>query len=149
MGDPITVGGGGGGLMAVETLATFDEDIFQDVTGGGAGPKHRTFSHKTILPAKSIVVDFDGKSVDFSQLLPADGDCKVEIKCPGVNDDVEIHGKPLEIRLHTGTYGPDPADPANKKKHLGHSAVNEIKIKVADQVIEIQPKGKFEIKLET
>ena len=147
MADPITVGGGGGLALNIITECDFDEATFTDQTGGGAGPKHRDFVHKTNLAAKSLKVTLEGKTVDFSSLLPANGECQVEVKCPGVNDDVTIKGNPLRIRMHTGTYPRDAADP---KKHVGHNSVNEIKISVANQVIEIQqPSGMFNVEVTT
>jgi hypothetical protein len=148
MGDPITVGGGGTreARQIVPVFCDLDETIFTDHTGG-AGDKHRDFVHKDNLFAKTLKVTFNGKTVDLSALLPATGECKVEVKCPGINDDVTMSGAPLAIRLHTGTYKADPTPGTHRRK--GPSNCNEIEINVADQVIKIQPKGDFEVELET
>src|SRR5262245_1529056 len=147
MGDPITVGGGGTRDARSEPVfSVFEENVFTDQTGG-AGDKHRDFVHKDNLFAKSLKVTFNGNTVDFSTLLPANGECKVEVKCPGINDDLTMKGAPLSIRLHTGVYRPDP-DPAKHRRN-GPNNSNEIEINVGDQIIKIQPKGNFEVKLET
>ena len=147
MGDPITVGGGGTrDALSTPVFCDFKEDIFTDQTGG-SGDKHRDFVHKDKLFAKSLKATFNGLTVDFSALLPATGECKVEVRCPGVNDDVTMSGAPLSIRLHTGVYKSDPTPGTHRRK--GPNSSNEIEIDVGDQVIKIQPKGNFEVTLET
>jgi hypothetical protein len=148
MGDPITVGGGGtrDARLIDPVICDFSETIFTDRTGG-AGDKHRDFVHKDNLFAKSLKITLNGTLIDFSALLPATGECKVEIKCPGVNDDVTITGAPLAIRLHTGVYRPDPTPGTHRR--TGPSNSNEIEINVGGQIIKIQPKGDFEVAVET
>lgn len=149
MGEPITVGGGGGSAFRDEPVySDFREaaNAYSDQTGG-SGRKHRTYANTT-FKAKTLKVIVAGKTLDFSSLLPADGECKVEVKCPGNDDDVTITGKPLGIRLHTGTYSdPDPGS-AHPNRRRGNSHSNEIEINVANQTIKIQARGHFDVIVE-
>jgi hypothetical protein len=147
MGEPITVGGGGGSAFRDEPVfCDFKETVYPDQTGG-SGRKHRTFANTT-FKAKTLKVIVAGKTVDFSALLPADGECRVEVKCPGNDDDVTITGKPLGIRLHTGTYSDPDSGSGHPNRRTGNSASNEIEINVANQTIKIQPRGHFDVIME-
>jgi hypothetical protein len=146
MGEPITVGGGGGLALSDAVYCDFNETVYTDQTGGG-GRKHRTFANNGFT-AKKLQVTLNGNMVDLSALLPATGECEVEVKCPGNDDDVKMNGRPLGIKLHTGVYAdPDPAS-GHPHRRPGPNKANEIKITIADQVIQIQPRGDFEVTLE-
>ena len=149
MGEPITVGGGGGNAFRNDPVfCDFREaaGAYSDQSAG-SGRTHHTFANTT-FKAKKLRVKLDGKTFDLTPLLPADGECKVEVKCPGVNDDVTISGNPLSIRLHTGTYSDPVGGSGHPNRRTGNSMSNEIEINVANQTIKIQPRGLFEILVE-
>ncbi|HEY5837990.1 MAG TPA: hypothetical protein VIT19_03075 [Pyrinomonadaceae bacterium] len=149
MGEPITVGGGGGSAFRNEPVfCDFEESAsaYSDQTAG-SGRKHRTYANTTFI-AKTLKVILAGETVDFSSLLPADGECKVEVKCPGSDDDVTITGKPLGIKLHTGTYSDPVSGSTNPHRRTGNSHSNEIEINLANQTIKIQARGHFEVIVE-
>src|SRR5439155_13605520 len=112
-GSPITVGGGGGlddnrKILEVPTYCDFDEAFYTDQTGGG--PKRKRFAHAGSY-ARSLTIEVNGVVTNFSSILP---NCEIEIKCPGINNDVTITGNPLGIELHTGTYR-DPAPDTHRR----------------------------------
>lgn len=149
MGEPITVGGGGGNNFRDEPVfCDFRESAqaYSDQTGGD-GRKHRTYANNTFR-AKKLRVTVAGKTLDLSALLPADGACQVDVKCPGVNDDVTLKGNPLSIKLHTGTYSDPDSGSEHPNRRTGNNVSNEIEINVANQTIKIQPRGIFEVLVE-
>ena len=150
MGEPITVGGGGGNAFRDDPVyCDFREaaNAYSDQTGG-SGRKHRTYANTT-FKAKTLKVILAEKTLDLSSLLVVSGgECKVEIKCPGNDDDVTISGNPLSIRLHTGTYSDPTGSPPHPNRRAGNSVSNEIEINVANQTIKIQPRGHFDVIVE-
>lgn len=149
MGEPITVGGGGGNAFRNDPVYS---DFVESATAysdpnGSSGRKHHTFQNTT-FKAKTLKVTLAGQTLDLSSLLPADGECKVEVKCPGVDDDVTIKGNPLSIKLHTGTYSDPASGSGHPNRRTGNSHSNEIEINVANQTIKIQPRGLFEVLVE-
>lgn len=150
MGEPITVGGGGGNAFRDDPVyCDFKEaaNAYSDQTGG-SGRKHRTYANTT-FKAKTLKVILAGKTLDLSSLLVVSGgECKVEVKCPGSDDDVTITGNPLGIKLHTGTYSDPDSGSGHPNRRRGNSVSNEIEINVANQTIKIQARGHFDVIVE-
>ena len=83
---------------------------------------------------KSLTLQIGAKNIDLSTLLPADGECSIEVQAKGKTEKITITGSPMSVELHTGKYPPEHGD-----KHQSNDSSNYIKKVAVDS-----PLGSYE-----
>lgn len=130
-GAPIIIGGGGGKKRRERILyCEFDELHFPKRTPG-ASPGKKWF-RSDVLCLQTLTLQVGATTLDFSSLLPANGDCKIEIKGRGNDEEILVHGNNTDandnkmgIKFHIGKYLPEARV---RRRHSSDDVDNYVRI---------------------
>ena len=103
MGEPITVGGGGG-LSLLELLADYDIDLeFDETKFVNDGDDNFVYAGHKI--AKLQLLDYGGTLIaNLTRLLPTDGECNIVLKFNHGYERIYIKSKPLTISFRSDLW---------------------------------------------
>jgi hypothetical protein len=144
MGEPITVGGGGG---LVERLADYDIDLeFKETKFVNDGDDNFVYADHKIAGLQ--LLDYGGTLIaDLTKLLPADGECNIVLKFNHGYERIYIKSKPLTISFDSDLW---PTANGKRKRRTRHDRMVVDFGRGRWQGLEIAtPSGGFKIKVES
>ena len=147
MGEPITVGGGGG-LIDRLPFADYNVDLEVDETKYTPdGDGNFIYSGHKIASLK--ILDFGGTLIaDLTNLLPDDGECEIVLKFNHGYERIYVRSKPIRV-----SFDPDVWESANGKRsrQTRHDRVTvDLGLRGRWRGLEIAtPRGGFKVKIES
>ena len=116
-GSPITIGGGGGRRVRGGVTCQFNHNDYPDPAPGNR--RKKKFQSR-LFNMRSLKITINRQELDFTQLLPEDGRCEVNVFGSESDDNLKIIGQNFGVEFHDGIYrqGLNPSIHFNDSNHV-------------------------------